>query len=284
MPSKKIIKRRIVSVSSTRQIMKAMDMVAASKLQKMKMRLVAARPLFEETNRIIDAFKNCEDTAENVFVKPREVKSTAYVVISSNRGLCGSYNISISLKALTHMNERKNEHVLAIGAKGSDFLRRRGKNILQLYKGMSENALYTDAEDIGKELIRLYESGKVDEVYVAYTHFDSVMTYTPCVIKVLPIGNGPPVSQSGGDMHYEPDAEAFLNHAVPSYLSSFIYGAMLESSSCEQASRMISMNAATKNASEIIDNLTLMYNRKRQADITQEINEIVSGASVSTSI
>ena len=281
MPSKKIIKRRIVSVGSTRQIMKAMDMVAASKLQKIKMRLVAARPLFEETNRIIGAFKNCEGTAENIFVKPREVKNTAYVVISSNRGLCGSYNISVSQKALTHMNERENEHILAIGAKGSDYLRRRGKNILRLYKEISENALYTDAKDVGKELMELFESGKVDEVYVAYTHFDSVMSYTPCVVKVLPIGDGSAVSHRSDAMHYEPNAEDFLSHAIPSYLGSFIYGAILESSSCEQASRMVSMNSATKNASEIIDDLTLMYNRKRQADITQEINEIVSGASVS---
>ena len=256
-------------------------MVAASKLQKIKMRLLAARPLFEESNRIISALKNCEEAHESVFIKPREVKNTAYVVISSNRGLCGSYNISVSQKCLSHMNERENEHILAIGVRAHDYLKRRGKNIIQLYKDMSETAFYSDAEDVGKKLSELYASGTVDEVYVAYTHFDSVMSYTPRIIKVLPIGDDLPPTHRLDAMHYEPNTEVFINHAIPTYLSSFIYGAMLESNSCEQASRMISMNSATKNASEIIDDLTLMYNRKRQADITQEINEIVSGASVS---
>lgn len=281
MPSKKIIKRRIISVKSTKQIIKAMDMVATSKLQKIKARLAAARPLFEESNRIINVLKSCEETSENIFVKPREVKNVAYVVISSNRGLCGSYNISISQKTLSHIDEKANEHILAIGTRGRDYLRRRGKNILHLYKDVAETAFYTDAEDIGMRLIELYTSGKTDEVYVAYTRFDSVMSYTPCVQKVLPIGDGSHPAHRSDAMQYEPNAEAFLNHMIPTYLSSFIYGAMLESNSCEQASRMISMNSATKNASEIIDDLTLLYNRKRQADITQEINEIVSGASVS---
>ena len=283
MPSKKIIKRRIISVKATKQIMKAMDMVATSKLQKAKLRLVAARPLFEESSRIINVLKNCPDTAENIFVKPRKVKNTAYVVITSNRGLCGSYNAAVSQKALTHMNENEceNKHILAIGARGRDYLRRRGKNILEVYKDASETALYPDAEEIGKKIIELYTSGQVDEVYVAYTHFDSVMSYTPCVVKVLPIGDGTPPSNRSDAMQYLPNAEAFLNQAVPRYLNSFLFGALLEAFSSEQASRMISMNSATKNASEIIDDLTLLFNRKRQADITQEINEIVSGASVS---
>ena len=282
MPSKKIIKRRIISVKATKQIVKAMDMVAASKLQKIKVKLKSARPMFEEANRIIEVLKSCEDTVENIFVVPREVKNIAYVVISSNRGLCGSYNISISQAALSHMNERATEHILAIGVRGRDYLRRRGKNIVKLYKDISETAFYTDAEYISRKLIELYTSGKVDEVYVAYTRFDSVMSYTPCVVKVLPIGDGSQPTHRSDAMQYEPNAGAFLTHAIPTYLSSFIYGAILESNSCEQASRMISMNSATKNASEIIDDLTLLYNRKRQADITQEINEIVSGASVST--
>jgi len=256
-------------------------MVAASKLQKIKARLLLARPMFEESNRIIDTLKNCEHTAENIFVKPREVKNTAYLVITSNRGLCGSYNSSISQKALTHMSEKPNENIVAIGTKGRDYFRRRGKNISHLYTHVSENAIYKDVAEIGMEIMEQYESGKVDEVYVAYTRFDSAMSYTPCVVRILPIGDGSPPETSGGAMQYEPNAEAFLNHAIPAYLSSFLYGALLEATSSEQASRMISMNAATKNASEIIDDLTLMFNRKRQADITQEINEIVSGASVS---
>ncbi|MCL2699174.1 MAG: ATP synthase F1 subunit gamma [Defluviitaleaceae bacterium] len=279
MPSKKAIKRRIISVKATKQIMKAMDMVAASKLQRVKQRLVAARPLFKEANRIADTLKSNEHLQENAFVKPREVKNTAYVVITSNRGLCGSYNANISNKALAHMND-KNENIIAVGLKGRDYFKRREKNIVHVCAEATETLFFSDAENIAETVMDLYASGKADEVYVAYTRFENAMTYTPSVTKILPIGDGSPPVIRADAMKYEPDAETFLKHAIPEYLNAFIFGAMLEANSSEQASRMLSMSAATKNATEIIDDLTLLFNRKRQADITQEIIEIVGGASV----
>ncbi|MCL2580586.1 MAG: F0F1 ATP synthase subunit gamma [Oscillospiraceae bacterium] len=310
MPSKKIIKRRITSVKATKQIMKAMDMVATTKLQKVKSRVELARPLFGAAGDIIENLKRCDEASDNVFVKPREVKGTAYLVLSGDRGLCGSYNNNIVEKAMSHMRERDNEQIIAIGTKGRDALRRRGKNVLSSHTDISqkmnylafmysmesienavsnvdkilsgpsvaETALYRDAELVSGMLIDLFKSGKVDEVYIVYTHFESVLSYRPTLAKVLPLGEkdaGP-----GKDMHYEQDVDEFFEHATPLYLSAFVYSAMLESACCEFAARMTSMNSATKNAGEIIDKLTLVYNRRRQADITQEINEIVGGASV----
>lgn len=310
MPSKKIIKRRITSVKATKQIMKAMDMVAATKLQKVKGRVELARPLFNASCGVVEKLQSSPGAADNVFVKPRPVKGTCYLVMSGDRGLCGSYNNNIVEKALAHMRGRENEQIIAIGTKGRDALRRRGKQVLASHADISEKidylgfmhslqsetsaereidsilsgpnvaetALYKDAEYIAGILIDLYKSGKVDEVYVVYTHFESVLSYRPELVRVLPLGGGE--ATSGKEMNYEQDVDAFFDHATPLYLSAFVYSAMLESACCEFAARMTSMNSATKNAGEIIDKLTLVYNRRRQADITQEINEIVGGASV----
>ena len=310
MPSKKIIKRRITSVKATKQIMKAMDMVAATKLQKVKGRVELARPLFNASRDVIEKLKNSANAADNVFVKPRPIKSTCYLVMSGDRGLCGSYNNNIVEKAMSHMRERESEQIIAIGTKGRDVFRRRGKNLLLSHTDVSEKldylgfmhslqsqataareidsilsgpsvaeaALYKDAEYISGMLIDLYKSGKVDEVYVVYTHFESVLSYQPKLVRVLPLGESDGVANE--EMNYEQDVDEFFDHATPLYLSAFVYSAMLESACCEFAARMTSMNSATKNAGEIIEKLTLVYNRRRQADITQEINEIVGGASV----
>jgi F-type H+-transporting ATPase subunit gamma len=305
--------------------MKAMNMVAASKLQKSKAKLNISRPLFEESERIINMLRVCGNTSENIFIKPRPVKSAAYVVISSNRGLCGGYNTNVASTAFNHIKEHGvDTQILAFGSKGRDYLKRRGEEILRSYPNISESGYYVSAEMIGSELISMYLSGKVDAVYVAYTYFESALSYVPKIAQILPLYKEPyngEERRSGkerrvgedrrntedtfkgeerrkhelhcnGDrrkgkdrrcstsdsMQYEPDVEHFMESAVPLYVNAFIYDAMLESDSSEQASRMISMDAATKNATEIIDDLTLMFNRIRQSHITQEINEIVSGA------
>jgi len=282
MPSKKTIKRRIKSVGTTKHIMKAMDMVAASKLQKNKSRLSVSRPLFEESQRIIDTLRVNEDAADNVFIKPRKVKSTAYVVISSDRGLCGGYNTNVSQTAYDHMKKSgANEQIIAFGSKGRDFFRRRRKTILHTYPNISESKYYENAEVISNVLLSMYLSEKVDEVYVAYTYFESALSYVPKVVRLLPLGEeGLEPEFRADSMQYEPNVDHFLTHAIPAYLNAFLYDAMLESGSSEQASRMVSMDSATKNATEIIDDLTLMFNRIRQSAITQEITEIVSGANV----
>ena len=284
MPSMKHIKRRISSVRSTKQITKAMDLVAASKLQKIKQRLGASRLMLEQAARMIDEVKTHKGAQGNVFAgQGRTVKSSAYLVLTSNRGLCGGYNSNIVKAALAHMEEGggKNEKVIAFGARGLSYLRRRGKNILHSDTSIAEAAHYEDAQAVGRKLIGLYLAGEIDEVYVAYTHFESTLAHQPRVMKILPIELSPQDEWESTvvPMRYEPELASFLAAAVPEYISMLIYGAMVESNACEQAARMMSMNAATQNAEDIIDDLTLMYNRQRQSFITQEINEIVSGAS-----
>ncbi|MCL2767706.1 MAG: F0F1 ATP synthase subunit gamma, partial [Synergistaceae bacterium] len=170
MPSMKIIKRRIVSVRNTQQIMKAMDLVATSKLQKAQIRLNAIRPLYNETKRVMGGIKDFDGQSNNIFLRTREVKNTAYIIITSDRGLCGGYNVNVSKAALAHMLEDKREKMITVGLKGWEYFSRRRKNILQRYVGVSETALYADAERIGNLLASLYKSGEVDEAYVVYTH------------------------------------------------------------------------------------------------------------------
>jgi len=282
MPSMKAIKRRISSVNSTQQIMKAMDLVAAAKLQKAKERLDYVRPLYSNIKTVMDGIHASSGDINNVYIEKREVKDIAYLLITSDRGLCGGYNINVAKEAISFINSNagKNEKIITVGSKGWEYLRRRGKNILQRYSSASELTPYEDAVRIGALLNSMYTSGEVDEVYVIYTHFDSILAHEPRVERLLPVGAsaGADAVDDGELMDYEPDIETFMTFAIPMYLNTFIYGAMVESAVCEQASRMTSMDSATRNAEEIIDDLTLTFNRIRQGAITQEITEIVSGA------
>jgi F-type H+-transporting ATPase subunit gamma len=278
MPSMKAIKRRITSVNSTQQIMKAMNLVAASKLQKAKAQLSIIRPLFDDIRRVMDDVRSCSDAAESVYFRQRDVKTAAYLIITGDRGLCGGYNMNIGKAAasLLDSHAEAEEKIIIVGSKGNDYFRRRGKNIIKRYTSISESVSFLDADGIGKVLIDMYKSGEADEVYIAYTHFESILSHQPRCEKILPLGGE--IGSGGDEMIYDPDVHSFLDDAVPLYINTVIYGAMVESNVCEQASRMTSMDAAARNAEEIIDDLTLVYNRKRQGAITQEITEIVSGA------
>jgi F-type H+-transporting ATPase subunit gamma len=277
----KAIKRRIVSVKNTQQIMKAMNLVAASKVQKNKSKLEAVRPLFDEAKSFLEHGVPRDDVADNIFFKTRDPRAV-YVVMSGERGLCGSYNANILKEALSHMDSRAGatERIIAVGAKTKEYFIRRRKDITREYMGVLENVSFSVADDIGALLTHMYtstnEAERVGEVYVVYTRFETLLTHIPCVVKLLPFS-----AEADGDRKnviYEPDVNTYLNKAVPVYLSMFIYGAMVESAVCEQAARMTSMDAAARNAGEILENLTLELNRKRQDAITQEISEIVGGA------
>jgi F-type H+-transporting ATPase subunit gamma len=282
----KLIKRRIESVSSTQQIMKAMNLVATSKLQKAKSRLDTLRPMFTETKRMISSIELGESTRENIFVMKRDGKNAAYIIITSDRGLCGGYNTNVSKEALAHISEcnknGKNEKIVTVGGKGWDYFRRRGKSIVNRFKGVGESASFAEAEQVGRWVLEKFsskdEAEAIQEVYIAYTHFESMLTHVPKVEKILPLSGGEGFANAAKPMSYEPNVAEFLDNAIPMYVNVFIYGAMMESAACEQAARMMSMDSAANNAEDIIDDLTLAYNRKRQGIITQEINEIVSGA------
>jgi len=278
----KAIKRRISSVTSTQHIMKAMDLVAASKLQRAKERLNSVRPLFEDTQRVMDSVRTSEQTTNNPFVREREViRRSAYVVITSDRGLCGGYNVNVAKEALRAM-KGKNEVIISVGRKGFDFFRRHRKNEPYQHDGVSDSLTYDDAQKIRKLLTKLYTSAdpdkRIDEAYIVYTKYESMLSHIPQAVRILPIGTSGKDHKHHTQMEYEPDINTFLEHAVPMYLDVYLYGAMIEAAVCESASRMMSMEAASKNAEDIIDDLTLKYNRERQGAITQELNEIVSGA------
>jgi len=276
MSSGKAIRRRLTSVKSTQKITKAMNMVAASRLQKNKTNLITARDFFIQTTKIINRFKNREDISENIFLNPEKINSTAYLVITSDRGLCGGYNTNVMEKALCHMNEGKNEKIIAIGLKGYDYFSKQGKNIMSRYDDMLESDFCEESEHIKSLLLELYTSGEIDEIYIAYTKFESVLTHVPCVKKILPIESDSEDSNQADYMKYEPEVTFFLDYAISMYVSAFIHTALLESFACEQAARMLSMDTAVNNASDILEKLTHSYNRSRQAAITQEISEVIS--------
>ena len=280
MSSMKTIKKRIESLSNTRQIMKAINMSSAAKLQTARIRLDGARQMLDGAKRMMENIKNGVDAEEHDFLRERPIENTAYVVITSDKGLCCEYNLSISKKALTFMDERQNETIISVGLKGSEYLRRYGKTVLRRYADISESALYEDAERIAELLSVLYASGEIDEAYIAYTRFETALSHVPNIVRILPIGGDFDDEHPNVRMGFDPDAETLIEHAAQMYLNAYVYCAMVEASACEHAARMMSMDSAANNAGEIIENLTREYNRGRQSDITQEINEIVAGATI----
>ncbi|MCL1999267.1 MAG: ATP synthase F1 subunit gamma [Turicibacter sp.] len=295
MPSMKAIKRRITSVKNTGKIMKAMNLVAASKVQKNRAKLEAIRPMFTDAKRFVNEGINDLDAMDSLYYGTREGKRSAYVVICGERGLCGGYNTNILKEALNHITkEDTEERVVAVGAKCREYFVRRGKEVVAEYKGIMDHVSYAEAAKISQRLVEMYNhedpDQRVDAIYIAYTQFETLLSHTPKLVKLLPFGGNAEESGEGGEngedekkkstaeIIYEPDVATYLDKAVPVYLTMFIYGAMTEAAVCEQASRMTSMDAAARNAGEIVDDLTLLYNRQRQGAITQEISEIVGGA------
>lgn len=280
MSSMKDIKQRKANVTTTKHIVKAMDMVSSTKLQKARARLEGARPIYNEIKNIIDDLKSNEEARNYFFEVSREVKSSAYIIMTSDKGLCGGYNTNVSEKALAHMNEGKNEKILIIGSKGSEYFKSHNKNIFRRITDISETQIYEDSCRMGKFIASLYDSGEVDEVFIAYTHFESTLNHIPVVEKLLPISDGSDETLKNSKMKYEPDIISFIDHVMPLYLHMYLFAASSESLACEHAARMFNMESASKNANEIIDDLNRMYNRKRQAAITQELTEIVGGANI----
>ena len=309
MPSMKAIKRRRLTVKNISQITKAMNLVATSKLQRARNNLRAvAKPVQATFDFVYSTFSDEQlDMSELPFVNPREdVKKSAYILITSNRGLCGGYNNNACKELVRHARENnKTPVIIPLGRRGLSYFRRRGGDIIEI-GNVKETPEFRDAKDLTHKLLGMYEAGEIDEVYVVYTKYITALSLEPIVRKVLPIDpsylrrivgsslregekwedlgffkepSKKEVSSINTEVEYDPGINTVLSSLVPWYLSMFIYAAMASSALCEQSAVMVSMDAATKNAGEIIEKLTLMYNRQRQSAITQEITEIVSGAS-----
>lgn len=274
------IKRRIKSVGSTRQITKAMNLVASSKLNRAKERFTQISPFFNMSRAVIADIAGGATNLSHPYVTERPVKHTTIVVLAGDRGLCGGYNVGVCQAALRLATEDCD--FVTIGSKAADFFKSRGKTISRVIKGISENPTYDDAKVLGEEVLRKFADGETDEVYLAYTKYNSTISYESTCVKLLPFSLDEFKDEEGelGTTLYEPSPDAVLGYVLPKYINTVIYGALAESALCEQSARMTAMDSATENADEMLDTLNTKYNRARQGAITQEITEIIGGAEI----
>lgn len=275
--SMKQIKTRIKSVESTRQITKAMELVATSKLRKAKQRVENARPYHEVMLDAISSLQAGVAESPTVFAEQREVRRTCYVVIAGDRGLAGGYNANL-FRMVRSMTEGENACVLPIGKKSLEHFQRLGADLVSTYFGVTGAVGIGNCVQMAKLLCDGFAEGKFDRVVVAYTKFQSMLSQVPVSEQILPLTLTAGEKSSYSDALVEGEAEDLIAKIVPQYVSGILYSTLCEAAASEHGARRTAMNAANKNAGEIIDTLVLHYNRARQAVITQEITEIVSGA------
>jgi F-type H+-transporting ATPase subunit gamma len=286
MASLKDIKKRIASVKSTQQITKAMKMVSASKLRRAQEAVVAARPYADKMADVLSSLALRVDAESNALLAVRGKGKALVVLITGDRGLCGGFNVNISKAAERFIREKGQDYesyeLLIVGRKGNDYLKRRsGMVITKVYENLvgTKQVSYPTGALLGQEVIDLYRSSEYDGVFLVYNAFQSVMTQTLTVTQLLPIV--PKKVDEGAqvtDYIYEPNAKTVLEEILPKHIEVQIFRSLLESSASEHGARMTAMDSASKNASEMIGKLTLQYNRARQAAITKELLEIISGA------
>ncbi len=281
------LKKRIASVKSTQKITKAMKMVAAAKLRRAQESAERGRPYSEKMNNIILNLSNGISDKENapkLLSGTGENKVHLCVVMTSDRGLCGGFNSNIIKKAKSYflkiLNEGKELKIITVGSKGNDQLKRvYGDKIIEniSFKD-SKNANYFDADKVGRIIIEKFEAGEFDICTIFYNQFKNVITQLPQAQQIIPLNNEEEENNSDGNYEFEPDEDEILSNLLPKNISTQIFKAMLENSASEQGSRMSAMDNATRNAGEMVDKLTIEYNRSRQAAITKELIEIISGA------
>ncbi len=281
------LKKRIASVKSTQKITKAMKMVAAAKLRRAQESAERGRPYSEKMNNIILNLSNGISDKENapkLLSGTGENKTHLCVVMTSDRGLCGGFNSNIIKKAKSHfskiLNEGKQLKIITVGSKGNDQLKRvyGDKIIKNISFKESKNANYFDADKVGRIIIEKFEAGEFDICTIFFNQFKNVITQLPQAQQIIPLNNEEDNNNSDESYEFEPDEDEILSNLLPKNISTQIFKAMLENSASEQGSRMSAMDNATRNAGEMVDKLTIEYNRSRQAAITKELIEIISGA------
>ncbi len=273
----KDIKRRIKSVGSTRQITKAMELVASSKLRKAKQRAEQARPYFTELYRSMCEIASANTDFSTVFTQKREVKNRLFIVIAGDRGLAGGYNSNLlKLVAAAHADDAEKPKIIAIGKKSIEYFTKRGYDVVGSFPNVAEDIKPTKAYDIANIAIDMFRKGEVDDVQLFYTMFISSLTQEPQQMSVLPMATQK--LENYGTMDYDPSPEAVFDRIVPRFTASLLQCAIVEAYASEQGARRTAMESATDNADEMIASLSLLYNRARQASITQELTEIVGGA------
>ena len=276
--STKEIKTRIRSMESTRQITRAMEMVASAKLRKAQSQALNCRPYFETLYGVMGDIASHDGEFSSPYLAKSNGNKAAFIVISGDRGLAGGYNSNV-LKLLAAQMEGKESAILPIGKKGADYFKTHKLPVLTENYITAETVSIGDCFSVAKQLCQAYLQGEYDRVYVVYTDFRSVLSQEPRCLQLLPLEKLEKVPAGATrEMLYEPDSETVFAAIVPEYLGGVLYGALCESRASEQAARRTAMDAATQNAQEMIEGLSLQFNRARQAAITQEITEIIAGS------
>jgi F-type H+-transporting ATPase subunit gamma len=275
------LKRRIRSIRNTMQVTKAMKMVSAARLRRAQDRILAARPFAVTTGRVLSSLAARANPERHPLLVQRDIKKVELVLVTSDRGLCGSFNANAIKAATAFLGQHRPEalNVMTVGRRGRDFVRRRKLQITAEWLDIFRNLDFSTAQLIGDDLVKRYVEGEIDAVYVAYNEFKSVVSQRPVVEQILPIPRAELAASGDGEEYiYEPEAESLMAAILPGYVRVKIWRALLESAAAEHAARMTAMDSATKNAKELTEALTLHMNRVRQASITTAIIEVVSGA------
>lgn len=286
MAGAKEIRNKIGSVKNTQKITKAMEMVAASKMRKTQERMAASRPYAETIRNVIGHLALGDLEYRHPYLEEREIKRIGYLVVSTDRGLCGGLNINLFKKLLTEMKEWSDKNVQSdlaiIGSKGLSFFKSVGSNIVAQATGMGDTPSLENLIGPVKIMLQAYDEGRIDRLYIVNNKFNNTMSQTPVISQLLPL---PPaegeeeLKRKTWDYLYEPDPRQLLDILLRRYIESQVYQSVVENLASEQAARMVAMKAATDNGGNLIKELQLVYNKARQASITQELTEIVSGAS-----
>ena len=278
MASMRDIKRRRDSIQSTGQITKAMKLVSTVKLQRAKGKAENSKPYFDLMYKTVSNILAKSGNINHRYLKPGVSNKKAVIAITANRGLAGGYNNNI-VKLVTGSISQQDAVIYTIGRKGAEVFKRKGYDIKADYSDVIDEPLYTDAREIAEEVLRSFTDGEVGEIYIAYTSFKNTVVHEPKLIRLLPV-SADEIEKDGDStpMNYEPNEEEALDMIIPKYVCSIIYGALTESVASENGARMQAMDSATSNAEDMISSLSVKFNRARQASITQELTEIISGA------
>lgn len=285
MAGAKEIRTKIASVRNTQKITKAMEMVATSKMRKTQERMTASRPYSETIRKVISHIAKGSIGYKHPFLTEREIKKVGYLVVSTDRGLCGGLNINLFKTTLNEFKTWKDKDVSVelglVGSKGVSFYQNLGLNVRSQVTGLGDNPEMERIVGMVNEMIEAYRNGEVDAVYVAYNRFENTMSQKPVIAQLLPLPkleDDELETKGTWDYLYEPSPQVLLDSLLVRYLETQVYQAIVDNLASEQAARMVAMKAATDNAGTLIDELQLVYNKARQASITNELNEIVAGA------
>ncbi|KAA3632348.1 MAG: F0F1 ATP synthase subunit gamma [Proteobacteria bacterium] len=284
MAGAKEIRTKIKSIQNTQKITKAMEMVAASKMRKAQDRMNSARPYAEKIRNVIAHLAQAHPEYRHPYTFKRDVKRVGYIVVSTDRGLCGGLNVNLFRRAINSMSDWQDQGVeidiACVGSKGLGFFRRFGGNIVAEATSLGDAPSLTDLLGSVQVMLDAFDEGRIDRLYMVNNEFVNTMTQKPVVEQLLPISADNPAEslEHHWDYIYEPDAKEVVDVLLTRYVESLVYQGVVENVASEQAARMVAMKAASDNAGNLIDELQLIYNKARQAAITQEISEIVSGA------